>query len=187
MNNQNLLIYDLEILYEILKELNDSLNFKIKNIPKNQLKDVNFNNLSNYLILSKKKKNNLKNQIIFNYFPIKFSELIERINIEFLKQKFNIQSNINIGLYKIDINARFMSFNNVKLKLTEKEINTLIHLLNKEVPTSIEELQKEVWGYNSELETHTVETHIHRLRKKIKEKFNEDNLIISSKNGYKIK
>ena len=56
MNNQNLLIYDSEILYEILKELNDSLNFKIKNIPKNQLKDVNFNNLSNYLILSKKKK-----------------------------------------------------------------------------------------------------------------------------------
>ena len=62
-----------------------------------------------------------------------------------------------------------------------------IYLLNKKLPTSIEELQKEVWGYNSELETHTVETHIHRLRKKIKEKFNEDNLIISSKNGYKIK
>ena len=167
--------------------MNDSLNFTIKNLPKNQLKAVNFNNLSNYLILSKKKKNNLKNQIIFNDFPIKFSKLIERINIEFLKQKFNIQSNINVGSYKIDINARFMSFNNVKLKLTEKEINTLIYLLNKNVPTSIEELQKEVWSYNSELETHTVETHIHRLRKKIKEKFNEDNLIISSKNGYKIK
>ena len=143
--------------------------------------------MSNYLIVCKKKKNNLKNQIIFNDFPIKFSKLIERINIEFLKQKFNTQSNVNIGLYKIDINARFMSFNNVKLKLTEKEINTLIYLLNKKVPTSIEELQKEVWGYNSELETHTVETHIHRLRKKIKKKFDEDNLIISSKNGYKIK
>ena len=129
----------------------------------------------------------MKNQIIFNDFPIKFSKLIERINIEFLKQKFNIQSNINVGPYKIDINARFMSFNNVKLKLTEKEINTLIYLLNKNVPTNIEELQKEVWGYNSELETHTVETHIHRLRKKIKEKFDEDNLIISINNGYKIK
>ena len=129
----------------------------------------------------------MKNQIIFNNFPIKFSKLIERINIEFLKQKFNIQSNINVGLYKIDINARFMSFNNLKLKLTEKEINTLIYLLNKNVPTNIEELQKEVWGYNSELETHTVETHIHRLRKKIKEKFDEDNLIISINNGYKIK
>ena len=187
MNNQNLLIYDLEILYEILKELNDSLNFKIKNIPKNQLKDVNFNNLSNYLILSKKKKNNLKNQIIFNDFPIKFSKLVERINVEFLKQKFNVQSNIDVGSYKIDINSRFMSFKNVKLKLTEKEINTIIYLLNKKVAISIEELQKEVWGYNSELETHTVETHIHRLRKKIKEKFDEDNLIISSKNGYKIK
>ena len=187
MNNQNLLIYDLEILYEILKESSDSLNFEIKNIPKNQLKDINFNNLRNYLILSSKKKNNLKNQIIFNDFPIKFSKLIEIINIEFLKQKFNIQSNVDVGSYKIDINARFMSLNNVKLKLTEKEINTLIYFLNKKVPTSIEELQKEVWGYNTELETHTVETHIHRLRKKIKEKFDEDNLIISSKNGYEIK
>ena len=108
MNNQNLLIYDLEILYEILKELNDSLNFEIKNIPKNKLKDINFNNLRNYLILSSKKKDNLKNQIIFDDFPIKFSKLIERINIEFLKQKFNIQSNIDVGSYKIDINSRFM-------------------------------------------------------------------------------
>ena len=187
MNNQNLLIYDLEILYEILNELNDSLNFKIRNIPKNQLKDVNFDNLSNYLILSSKKKKNFKNQVIFNDLPIKFSKLIERINIEFLKQKFITQSNINVGLYKIDINARFMSLNNLKLKLTEKEINTIIYLLNKKVAISIEELQKKVWGYNSELETHTVETHIHRLRKKIKEKFDEDNLIISSKNGYEIK
>ena len=187
MNNQNLLIYDLETLYEILQELNDTFNFKITNISKNQLKDLNFNNLSNYLILTNEKKVNLKNQIIFNNFPVKLSKLIEIINIEFLKQKFNIQSNIDVGVYKININSRLMSLNTSELKLTEKEINTIIYLSNKKEPTSIDELQKEVWGYNYELETHTVETHIHRLRKKIKQKFNENNFIISTKNGYEIK
>ena len=187
MNNQNLLIYDSKILYEILKELKDSFNFQITNISKSQLKNINFNDFSNYLILCNEKKDNLKNQIIFNDFPIKFSKLIERINVEFLKQKFNDQSNIDVGLYKIDINSRLMSFEKTELKLTEKEINTIIYLSNKKVPVSIEELQKEVWGYNSEMETHTVETHIHRLRKKIKERFNEADLIVSTKNGYKIK
>ena len=187
MNNQNLLIYDSEILYEILQELNDTFNFKVTNISKNQLKDINFDDLSNYLVLSNEKKTNLANQIVFNDFPIKLSKLIEKINIEFLKQKFNIQSNIEIGSYKIDINSRVMSLNTVKLKLTEKEINTIIYISKKKESTSINELQKEVWHYNPELETHTVETHIHRLRKKIKEKFNKDDLIISTKNGYKIK
>ena len=187
MNNQNLLIYDLKVLFEILYELNDSLNFKIISIPKNQLKDININNLNNHLILSNKKKDNLRNQIVIDNFPIKFSKLLEIINIEFLKKKFNDQSNIFLGLYKIDINSRVMSLNSVELKLTEKEINTIMYLSNKKKPTTIQELQKEVWGYSSKLETHTVETHIHRLRKKIKEKFNEDNLIISIKNGYKIK
>ena len=187
MINQNLLIYDSEILYEILQELSDTFNFKVINISKDQLKDINFNDLNNYLILSYEKKVNLKNQIVFNDFPIKLSKLIEKINIEFLRQKFNIQSNIDIGSYKIDINSRVMSLNKVKLKLTEKEINTIIYLSNKKESISINELQKEVWHYNLEVETHTVETHIHRLRKKIKEKFNEDELIVSTKNGYKIK
>tara|TARA_S200000501_G_scaffold347732_1_gene362349 strand:- start:671 stop:1234 length:564 start_codon:yes stop_codon:yes gene_type:complete len=187
MNNQNLFIYDSDTLYKILKELNDFLSFEIINIPKNQLKNTNFIDFNNYLILSNEKKNNLKNQIIFNDFPIKVSKLIERINVEFLKQKFNIQSNIDVGLYRIDINSRLMTSKIAQLKLTEKEINTIVYLSNKIDSTSVDELQKEVWGYNTELETHTVETHIHRLRKKIKEKFNEENFIISTKNGYKIK
>ena len=70
--------------------------------------------------------------------------------------------------------------------MTEKEVNTIIYLFNTREPVSINELQEKVWGYQSELETHTVETHIHRLRKKIKEKFNDNNLILSTKNGYKI-
>ena len=56
----------------------------------------------------------------------------------------------------------------------------------KKINTKIETLQKEVWGYSANLETHTVETHIYRLRKKINEKFNDENFLVSLKDGYKI-
>ncbi len=73
-----------------------------------------------------------------------------------------------------------------RLKLTEKEINMIIYLSKRKKPIKVDELQEKVWGYQSKLETHTVETHIHRLRKKIKEKFFDESLIVSKKNGYQI-
>jgi DNA-binding response OmpR family regulator len=80
-----------------------------------------------------------------------------------------------------------MSMNDLKLKLTEKEINTIIHLSKSNKPISIDELQEKVWSYQSDIETHTVETHIYRLRKKIFNTFNDKEFIISKKNGYQIK
>ena len=77
--------------------------------------------------------------------------------------------------------------NNIKLKLTEKEINTITYLSKSEKPVSIQELQEKVWSYQSDIETHTVETHIYRLRKKILNTFNDKDFIISEKNGYQIK
>ena len=76
---------------------------------------------------------------------------------------------------------------NSKLKLTEKEINTISYLSKSEKPVSIDELQEKVWSYQSDIETHTVETHIYRLRKKILNTFNDKDFIISEKNGYQIK
>ena len=73
-----------------------------------------------------------------------------------------------------------------RLKLTEKEIDMIIYLSKRKKPIKVDELQEKVWGYQSKLETHTVETHIHRLRKKIKEKFFDESLIVSKKNGYQI-
>ena len=186
MNNQNLLIYDSHTLYKIFEEIKDSLNFKIVNISKNKLDTINFADFENYLILTSQKNIKMEHQFIFNDFPIKFSKLLEKINVEFLKQKFNEQSNIDIGSYKININSREIVFEKKKLKLTEKEIDTILYLSKNVGSVSISELQKEVWSYQSELETHTVETHIHRLRKKIKEKFNDNNLIVSTKDGYQI-
>ena len=74
-----------------------------------------------------------------------------------------------------------------KLKLTEKEIDTITYLSKSNKPVSINELQKMVWSYQSDIETHTVETHIYRLRKKILNIFNDDKFIVSKKNGYQIK
>ena len=108
------------------------------------------------------------------------------INVNFLKFKFNLQSKIDIGAYILDLNSREILINEKKLSLTEREIDIIIFLKNSKKSISVNELQKDVWGHVSKLETHTVETHIYRLRKKIKDKFNDENFIISSKQGYSI-
>ena len=86
--------------------------------------------------------------------------------------------------YNLNLNSRQISKKSVKLNLTEREGNLIIFLNKSTSPVSVDTLQKEVWEYGSELETHTVETHIYRLRKKIKEKFNDNNFIVSTKEGY---
>ena len=112
---------------------------------------------------------------------------MEKINIEFLKLQYNSQSEMKINDYSIDLNSREMLIKNKKLKLTEKEINTITYLSKSNKPVSINELQEKVWSYQSDIETHTVETHIYRLRKKILNTFDDNEFIISKKNGYKIK
>ena len=108
------------------------------------------------------------------------------MNIQLLKQKYIDQSEIKIKEYILDLNSREITKDKKQLKLTEREIDIILHLHENKRPQSIEIFQKSVWGHTSVLETHTVETHIYRLRKKIKDKFNDENFIISLDNGYKI-
>ncbi len=185
MNNQTLVIYDFKVLYEILTEIENYLNFNLIKI--NKLKELNSNSLENYLIISDKKKKDVEEQIIVNQLPIDINKLIENINIKFLKKKYSQQSEINLGNYKLNLNTRCMHKNETILNLTEREANILIFLNNSQKPVNISKLQTEVWGHNSKLETHTVETHIYRLRKKINNIFNDKSLIKSSKSGYIIK
>ena len=182
MTNQKLIIYDFTQLYLILDELKDQINFEIINIEKDKL-DLP---LDNSLVITRKKIPSIDNQIILETIPIKLTKLIEKFNISFLKQKFSEQSEVNIGNYKINLNSREMSFKDLTLKLTEKESKVILFLSKSNKPVNVEQLQSEVWGFNSKLETHTVETHIYRLRKKINNKFNDENFIISKKNGYEI-
>ena len=185
MNNQILFIYESKSLFDIFSEIEENLNFKVINLTKKEISQINFKDYRDYLILSLKDLK-LPNMILAENFPIKFSKLLEIINIKFLKKNFSEQSNITVSKYTINTNSREMTLHNQKLKLTEKEINMIIYLSQSKKPIKINELQEKVWGYQSKLETHTVETHIHRLRKKIKEKFFDENLIISKKNGYEI-
>jgi len=187
MKNQSLIINDNNALYEVLFEVSEELNCSVsKFIKKNFIKMKTSKDL-NYLILTKKEIPNIKNQILINNFPINIFKLAERINVEFLRLKFNNQSDIKIGNYVFDMNSREMRNEELNLRLTEKEISSIIYLSNAKKPIKVNELQLNVWGYHSSLETHTVETHIYRLRKKILKKFNDSNFIFSTVDGYQIK
>ena len=105
----------------------------------------------------------------------KFSEIV---NINFLKNKFLKQSNIKIGKYNLDLNSRVISLKDKDLDLTEREINLIIFIHDKKDVT-VKDLQQSVWDYSPDLETHTVETHIYRLRKKIKESLILEDFIIN--------
>ena len=138
------------------------------------------------MVISNKKIKNIENQIEITNFPIDIVKLVENINIKFLKKKIDFQKNIKINDYIVNFNSRKMFSKNKSLSLTEKETLIINFLKNSETAVSINELQKYVWGYKSKLETHTVETHVYRLRKKILKRFNDNNFIKSNKNGYKI-
>lgn len=185
MKNQTLVIHKNLILYEILKEISKEIKFSIIKFDKKELLSDIYKNC-NCLILTEKKILNLNNQIILNKLPLNIFKLIEKINIDFLRLKFNSQSEIKIGKYKFNINSREMSYINRTLKLTEKEINSIIYLFKAKKPIKVQELQEKVWGYHTGLDTHTVETHIYRLRKKILKVFQDQQFILSISSGYQI-
>ena len=89
-----------------------------------------------------------------------------------------------LNKYILDINSRILKKSDNELKLTEREIDTIIFLKNENKPVKVDILQRKVWKYGEDLETHTVETHIYRLRKKIKDTFNDNLFIESKKDGY---
>ena len=187
VNNKNLIIYKFTELFQILDELTLELNLDIVFVNDENSLNEKIKKFDNYIIISNKKYLNFNHQFVLDNTPIKIFKLIEKINIEFLKKQFNTQSQVKVKNYTIDLNSREISMYNKNLKLTEKEVNTITYLYKSEEPVSINELEKKVWSYQSDIETHTVETHIYRLRKKILNTFDDNTFIISEKNGYQIK
>ena len=192
MNKQTLFIININILYETLCEIKDNLSFNIENYLSEDLflnkPDLD---LKNSLIISKSKNKLLsdnrieeKNFLNLNLFPVPLNKLVELINIQLIKLRFNHQSKINIKNYELDLNSKFISKGDLKLKLTEKEIEIILYLNNTKTKHNVADLQKNIWGYSENMETHTVETHIYRLRKKISNKFENENFILSSQNTY---
>ena len=187
MNHQNLIVYNFPVVYEILSEVENNLNFKIIDFNQEKLNNFKENDFKNFIFLTKENNLNVSNQFILKDLPIKLSELIEKLNIKFLKINYQSQSNHIIQNYNINLNSKNLSKNDKFLKLTEKEIDTILYLVKNKKPISVKELQNKVWDHKSELETHTVETHIYRLRKKFLKTFSDGNFIKSNKDGYYIK
>jgi len=214
MVKQIINIICIPILYNILDEIKDNLSFKVENFNSEDefLKLLNENKTDHnkFIIITTihkkdfffKKNFNLKNIFFFlennseqnfnpNYnifkYPIDIYNLIEKINIQLIKQKYDFQSKIKLKNYFLDLNSRTITKNSIKLKLTEREMDIILFLNESKKPQKINILQNQVWKYLSKLETHTVETHIYRLRKKMNDNFKDNNFIISSDAGYFIK
>ena len=178
MIKQTIHIIDFKILYNILDEIKDYLKFQIL-YYKNEEIFLNSNdlNLNDSLILVRpnnkaflnNEKISRKNFFSIPNYPITIDKLVEILNVNLIKQKYNYQSNICINRYVLNLNSRIITKNDQNLKLTQKEIDIILFLNDHEKPQKVNVLQNKVWGYSLELETHTVETHIYRLRKKIKD------------------
>ena len=189
---QSVFIINFNSLYEILDEIKDNLSFKIIKFENEENFQKNFDlDIVDYLVISKTdhklfQNNNITNQNLleFNDLPLSLKKLLELINIKLIKLKFNQQSKITIKGYEINLNSKFLSKGNLKLKLTEKEIEIILYLNSKKIKHNVADLQKNIWGYAANMETHTVETHIYRLRKKISDLFKDKKFILSHKNGY---
>ena len=189
---QNVFIINFNSLYEILDEIKENLSFKIiKFDNKEDLKNNLVTDRLDYLVISKTHHNLLLNKNItdknflgFNDLPLSSKKLLELINIKLIKLKFNQQSKVIINGYELNLNSKFISKGSLKLKLTEKEIEIILYLNNKKINHNVADLQKNIWGYATNMETHTVETHIYRLRKKINNLFKDEKFILSHKNGY---
>ena len=192
MIKQIFFIINFNPLYEILDEIKENLPFKIIKYENEDdfIKSCNLD-FVNFLIISKSNDKLLlnknikeKNFLDLKNFPLPLNKLLEAINIQLIKLKFNYQSKINIKGYDLNLNSKFFSKDNLSLKLTEKEIEIILYLNETKTKHDVLDLQKNIWDYSPDMETHTVETHIYRLRKKIVNKFNDENFILSHKNGY---
>ena len=189
---QHVFIINYNSLYEILDEIKENLSFKIikfkneedfkKNLDLDIIESLVISRTDHKLLLN----NNLtdKNLLDFNELPLSLKKLLELINIKLIKLKFNQQSKIIIKDYELNLNSKFFSKGDLNLKLTEKEIEIILYLNNKKIKHNVADLQKNIWDYSTDMETHTVETHIYRLRKKISDLFKDEKFILSHKNGY---
>ena len=192
MIKQNVFIINYNSLYEILEEIKENLSFKIIKYENEEkfLKSSSLDMTNSLIILRPGQKLLLNQNISDNFFlnlsdlPLSINKFLELINIKLIKIKFNHQSKININDYELNLNSKSFSKDDLTLRLTEKEIEIILYLTKTKTKHDVSDLQKNIWGYSADMETHTVETHIYRLRKKISNKFNDENFILSHQNGY---
>ncbi len=196
MVNQKLYIINLSNFYDIISELKEHIDYELlefnnKEIFFDKYKNESISTENSILVVHEKEynffvKNINEDQIIKFKPPVNIFTFIENLNVKFIQKKYQDQSNVNVKDFFLDINSRELKKGKSSLKLTERETDMILFLNKSKKPVNVETLEKEIWQHSLELETHTVETHIYRLRKKIKAKFGNDEFIISNKDGYTI-
>ena len=195
--NQSVIIINIKPLYEILNEINNNFSYKLVHLNSKEFdenfnkKDKQFDNsifitTSEYIQTLEKIRIKEEKILLINISPESIYKLIDRINVCLIQNKYDFQSNIKLKNYNLDINSKTVEYKNKKLKLTEKEIEIILFLNKDNLSKKVIDLQKNVWGYSSDIETHTVETHVYRLRKKISDTFKDNNFILSDDNGYSL-
>ena len=194
MVNQKLYIINLSNFYDIISELKEHIGYEISKFETKETfldnyKSKNISTENSILVVHEKEynffaKNINENQIIKFKPPVNIFTFIENLNIKFIQKRYQDQSSVSIKNFSLDINSRELKKDKLSLKLTERETEMILFLNDSKNPVNVETLEKEIWEHSSDLETHTVETHIYRLRKKIKAEFGNDDLIKSDKGGY---
>ena len=212
MDNYTISIFGNKIFFEIISKIKLFSEFKVKyydnsvlftnDVKKENQIVVFFINVSNKSFFDKIKANNLplvliikslvpKNSLLGDFkeqmnMPFTILDFKKKIVSLIAKNEFRKNSLIYLNNYIIDKNERKIKKNNIELQLSEKEINFLILFSQNRKPVSRNFVLKNVWNYSSKSETHTVETHIHRLRKKIFQKFRDNDFIKNNNKGYYI-
>ena len=207
MNSYTISIFANKIFFEIIKEIKLFSHFKIKHYEDLDLcvKEAEKENQLVVFFINPLNKIKISNfpsiLIVKSPKPISrlFGDFNEQLNMPFTildfkkkivsliaKNEFKKNSLIRLNGYIIDKNERKIKRNNLELKLSEKEVNFLILFSASKKPINKNLVLKNVWKYSEKTETHTVETHIHRLRKKISKKFGDNDFIKNNKMGYYI-
>tara|TARA_B100001564_G_scaffold351284_1_gene356902 strand:- start:241 stop:846 length:606 start_codon:yes stop_codon:yes gene_type:complete len=143
-------------------------------------------NSSSLKICASSNKNSFNNFDAFLEIPSSLKEINAVVENVAAKKTFSKNSSIEIKKYLLNKNEKKLSKSNYEVILTEKEIQLLELFLNNKKPISKDKILSSVWNYSSDADTHTVETHIYRLRKKINDKFSDENFIINTKDGYSL-
>jgi len=205
MNNFNISIFNNKTFFEIIKEIKlfskykinhyGDLNLCLKDAEKgnhvvvffvNSPGEINKYNFPSILAIESMDKSDKSSSVLSEKIKVPFTifNFKEKIISAIAKNQFKKNSLINLKGYTIDKNERKIKKNNLELQLSEKEIDFLVLFSESKNPIKRDLVLEKVWNYSEETETHTVETHIHRLRKKILERFDDNDFIKNNKNGY---
>ena len=206
------LVFGTQNFNNSLNEIKEYLNFSLVFFDKSTFSNLSVSTIHSVLVdrdicgdkdilLSINKMNNLPvllidkanhpNSVKFVYtesisLPLKFLEISNKITNFITAKEFNQNSSIKIKEYVLDKNERKLKKKNLSIVITEREIQLIELLFNEKKPLSKNIILEKVWKYAADADTHTIETHIYRLRKKIFSKFKDENFIVNFKAGYTV-